>query len=165
MRELQAQPTDPLFPSRDGGPLTRDAIERRLAKHIATAQRKCPSLRTKRVTMHVLRHTAAMMLLSAGIDTTTIALWLGHEQERTTRVYLHADLGLKQRVLDQATPTERTPRTLPRPRPPARVPQQPLTAANMPTSRPRSPAVSERSQSRSRHARTVGIKRIMPTSA
>jgi site-specific recombinase XerD len=104
MRERQAQPADPLFPSRDGGPLTRDAIERRLAKHIATAQRKCPSLRTKRVTMHVLRHTAAMMLLSAGIDTTTIALWLGHEQERTTRVYLHADLGLKQRVLDQATP-------------------------------------------------------------
>ena len=47
---------DPLFPSRDGGPLTRDAIERRLAKHIATAQRKCPTLRTKRVTTHVLRH-------------------------------------------------------------------------------------------------------------
>ncbi len=105
MRELRAQPADPLFPSRDGGPLTRDAIERRLAKHIATAQRNCPTLRTKRVTMHVLRHTAAMMLLTAGIDTTTIALWLGqHEQERTTRVYLHADLGLKQRVLDQATP-------------------------------------------------------------
>jgi integrase/recombinase XerD len=45
-----------------------------------------------------------MMLLNAGIDTATIALWLGHEQERTTRVYLHADLELKQRVLDQATP-------------------------------------------------------------
>ena len=59
--------------------------------------------------MHVLRHTAAMMLLTAGIDTTTIALWLGHEQERTTRVYLHADLGLKQRVLDQATPPNSRP--------------------------------------------------------
>ena len=104
MRESKGQPGDPLFPSRDGGPLTRDAIERRLAKHVATAQRRCPTLRSKRVTMHVLRHTAAMMLLSAGVDTTTIALWLGHEQERTTRVYLHADLGLKQRVLDQATP-------------------------------------------------------------
>jgi len=54
--------------------------------------------------MHVLRHTAAMMLLSAGIDTATIALWLGHEQERTACVYLHAHLRLKQRVLDQATP-------------------------------------------------------------
>jgi site-specific recombinase XerD len=104
MRERQGQPADALFPSRDGGPLTRDAIERRLAKHTATARRKCPTLNTKRVTMHILRHTAAMMLLTAGIDTTTIALWLGHEQERTTRVYLHADLALKQRVLDQATP-------------------------------------------------------------
>jgi site-specific recombinase XerD len=104
MRQSQGQPSDPLFPSRDGGPLTRDAIERRLAKHVAAAQRRCPTLRSKRVTMHVLRHTAAMMLLSAGIDTATIALWLGHEQERTTRVYLHADLELKQRVLDQATP-------------------------------------------------------------
>jgi integrase/recombinase XerD len=104
LRERQGQPADPLFPSRHGGPLTRDAIERRLAKHTAAAQRKCPTLRAKRVSMHVLRHTAAMMLLSAGIDTATIALWLGHEQEPTTRVYLHADLGLKQRVLDRATP-------------------------------------------------------------
>jgi integrase/recombinase XerD len=104
MQESKGQPADALFPSRDGGPLTRDAIERRLAKHVATAQHTCPTLQSKRVTMHVLRHTAAMMLLNAGIDTTTIALWLGHEQERTTRVYLHADLGLKQRVLDQATP-------------------------------------------------------------
>jgi integrase/recombinase XerD len=109
MRESPGQPGDPLFPSRDGGPLTRDAIERRLAKHVATAQRSCPTLRSKRVTMHVLRHTAAMMLLSAGIDTATIALWLGHEQERTTRVYLHADLELKQRVLDQATPPNSRP--------------------------------------------------------
>ena len=104
IRERQGQPAAPLFPSRDGGPLTRDAIERRLAKHVAAAQRNCPTLRTKRVTMHVLRHTAAMMLLTAGIDTATIALWLGHEQERTTRVYLHADLALKRRVLDQTTP-------------------------------------------------------------
>jgi len=104
MRERQGQPADPLVPSRDGGPLSRDAIERRLAKHIAAARRKCPTLRSKRVTMHVLRHTAAMMLLAAGIDTATIALWLGHENERTTHVYLHADLVLKQRALDRATP-------------------------------------------------------------
>ena len=104
MREIQGQPTDPLFPSRTGGALTRDALERRLAQHLAVAQRTCPTLRAKRVTMHTLRHTAAMTLLSAGIDTATIALWLGHEQERTTRVYLHADLGLKQRVLDRTTP-------------------------------------------------------------
>jgi len=109
IRERQGQPADPLFPSRTGGPLTRDAVERRLAKHIATAQHNCPPLRAKSVSMHVLRHTAAMMLLTAGVDTSTIALWLGHEQERTTRVYLHADLALKQRALDRATPPDGRP--------------------------------------------------------
>jgi site-specific recombinase XerD len=97
-------PADPLFPTRTGTPLTRDAVEHRLAKHLETATRDCPTLRSKRVSMHVLRHTAAMMLLTAGIDTSTIALWLGHEQERTTHIYLHADLALKQRALDRTTP-------------------------------------------------------------
>jgi integrase/recombinase XerD len=104
MRERHGQPGDPLFPTRTGTQLTRDAVERRLAKHLSTARDQCPTLRTKRVSMHVLRHTAAMMLLTAGIDTSTIALWLGHEQERTTHVYLHADLTLKQRALDRTTP-------------------------------------------------------------
>jgi integrase/recombinase XerD len=104
MRESADQPESPLFPSSHGGPLTRDGIERRLARHLATARRGCPTLGSKRVSMHSLRHTAAMTLLSAGIDTSTIALWLGHEQERTTHVYLHADLALKQRTLDRITP-------------------------------------------------------------
>jgi integrase/recombinase XerD len=105
-RENSDQPTDALFASRHGGPLTRDAIERRLAKHVTSAQRVCPTLRSKRVSMHVLRHTCAMNLLNAGVDTATIALWLGHEQERTTHVYLHADLELKQRTLDRITPPD-----------------------------------------------------------
>ena len=104
MRERSGQPADPLFPTRTGGQLTRDAIERRLAKHLQTARHQCPTLRSKQVSMHTLRHTAAMMLLSAGVDTSTIALWLGHEQERTTHIYLHADLAIKQRALDRATP-------------------------------------------------------------
>lgn len=104
MRERDGLPTDPLFPTRTGRELTRDAIERRLANHLQTARRYCPTLRSKRVSMHTLRHTAAMMLLSAGVDTATIALWLGHEQERTTHIYLHADVGIKQRALDRATP-------------------------------------------------------------
>ena len=54
--------------------------------------------------MHIRRHTTAMPLLGAGIATSTIALWLGHEQERTTHVCLHADLALKQRTLDRITP-------------------------------------------------------------
>jgi integrase len=104
LRETSDQPEGPLFPSRDGGTLTRDALERRLAQHVKTAQQACPPLRSKRVTMHTLRHTAAMNLLAAGVDTSTIALWLGHEQERTTHIYLHADLALKQRTLDRITP-------------------------------------------------------------
>jgi site-specific recombinase XerD len=104
LRESEHQPDRALFPSRHGGPLTRDGIERRIARHVATAQRNCPTLRSKRVSMHVLRHTTAMTLLNAGIDTSTIALWLGYEQERTTHVYLHADLAHKQRTLDRITP-------------------------------------------------------------
>ena len=104
MRETDDNPDVPLFPSSHGGRLTRDAVERRLAKHLTAARSVCPTLQSKRVSMHVLRHTAAMTLLDAGIDTATIALWLGHEQERTTHVYLHADLARKQRTLDRITP-------------------------------------------------------------
>ena len=67
--------------------------------------------------MHGLRHTAAMTLLNARIDTSTIALWLGHEQERTTHVYLHADLALKQRTLDRITPPTATPAATEHPTP------------------------------------------------
>jgi integrase/recombinase XerD len=109
LRETTDQPGSPQFPSRDGSTLTRDAIERRLAQHVKTAQQACRALGFKRVTMHTLRHTAAMNLLTAGVDTATIALWLGHEQERTTHIYLHADLDLKQRTLDRITPPEGRP--------------------------------------------------------
>jgi integrase/recombinase XerD len=103
-RERDGQPHDPLFPTSTGRPLTRDALERRLAKHAATAAANCPSLAAKTVTPHVLRHTAAMRLLHASVDTTVIALWLGHEQIQTTRIYLHADLALKQKALDRTIP-------------------------------------------------------------
>ena len=58
----------------------------------------------KSVTMHVLRHSAAMRLLHAGIDTSVIALWLGHENVETTQVYLHADLALKEAALARTSP-------------------------------------------------------------
>jgi site-specific recombinase XerD len=103
-RERDGQPDDPLFATSTGRKLTRDALERRLAKHAATATTTCPSLATKTVTPHVLRHTTAMRLLHAGVDTTVIALWLGHEQIQTTRIYLHADLAIKQKALDRTTP-------------------------------------------------------------
>jgi len=104
MKELSGQPAQPLFPSRTGGPLSRDAIERRLAKHTATAAARCPTIRMKKITAHTLRHTAAMRLLHAGTDTSVIALWLGHEQADTTQIYLHADLALKEQALARTTP-------------------------------------------------------------
>jgi integrase/recombinase XerD len=103
--ERHAQPTDPLFPSRSGGHLSRDAIADLLAKYVATAAATCPSLADKNVTPHTLRHTAAMELHSAGVDTSTIALWLGHASTHSTDVYLHADLKLKEQALARTTPS------------------------------------------------------------
>lgn len=104
LAERAGQPGQPLFPARDGGQLSRDAVERRLAKHTAAATATCPSLKTKDITAHTLRHTAAMRLLHAGVDTSVIALWLGHEQSETTQIYLHADLTLKEKALARTTP-------------------------------------------------------------
>lgn len=81
LHERGGQSDDPVFPARNGGRLSRDAIEHRLKIHTATAADHCPTLATKNVTCHVLRHTAAMRLLEAGVDTTVIALWLGHFSE------------------------------------------------------------------------------------
>jgi integrase/recombinase XerD len=99
----------PLFPTRTGRPLTRDALARRLTKYTTRAADGCASLRDKTVTPHVLRHTAAMRLLHAGVDISVIALWLGHEQIETTRVYLHADLAIKEQALAKTKPLESTP--------------------------------------------------------
>jgi site-specific recombinase XerD len=97
--------TDPLFPTRTGSALSRDATEHRIALHSTTATTTCPSLRHKQVSAHVLRHSAAMRLLEAGVDTTVTALWLGHEKVDTTAIYLHADLTIKERALARTTPS------------------------------------------------------------
>jgi site-specific recombinase XerD len=102
--EQPGDPTDPLFPTITGSRLSRDAVERRLAHHVSLAGARCPSIRTKQVTMHTQRHTAAMRLLLAGNDITVIALWLGHEQISTTNIYLHADMTHKQRAIDRTKP-------------------------------------------------------------
>ena len=109
LKEQQPRPTDPLFPSRRGTALSHDAVGRLVAKHAAAAQQHCMSLQTKHVTPHVLRHSCAMSLLQSGVDISVIALWLGHESIETTRVYLHADLSLKQRALDSTAPANTTP--------------------------------------------------------
>ena len=104
LTERHGEPTDPLFPNRAGGRLSADAAADLLAKHLATAADRCPSLKAKRVSPHTLRHTAAMTLLRAGVDTSTIALWLGHAGTKATQVYLHADLALKEAALARTAP-------------------------------------------------------------
>ena len=98
-RERGGMPVDPLFATRTGRRLNRDAVERRLATQTARAATTCPSLKTKRLSPPVLRHSCAMALLHAGVDTSVIALWLGHEDVRSTQIYLHADLTIKERAL------------------------------------------------------------------
>jgi site-specific recombinase XerD len=106
LRERGGQPSDVLFPSNRGARLSGDAVQWLISKHTATAAHQCPSIKTKHVTPHVLRHTCAMTLLQAGIDTSVIALWLGHEGVETTQIYLHADLATKERRWHGPRPPE-----------------------------------------------------------
>lgn len=107
--ERRGAGTDPVFCTTNGTALSRDAIARMLTKHAGTAAEHCPSLRAKTVTPHTLRHSAAMQLLQAGVDITVIALWLGHESVQTTRIYIHADMALKEQALARTTPQDTTP--------------------------------------------------------
>jgi site-specific recombinase XerD len=96
LAELITRPGSALFCGPHGQPLSRDALEHRLAKHLSTATTTRPGLAAKHVTMHTLRHTAAMTLLAAGVDLSVIALWLGHADTHSTDAYLHADMAIKQ---------------------------------------------------------------------
>jgi len=105
LTERASAPSDPLFPGPTGRHLSRDAIRRIIDRHVATAAGSCPSIAKKKVTPHTLRHSCAMTLRRHGVDPATIALWLGHEDVRTTYgVYLHADLSLKEKALSRTAP-------------------------------------------------------------
>jgi len=103
IKERQDQPEEPLFPTRQGSPLSRYTVGVIVTKH-ATAAASCPSLRTKRVTPHTLRHTNAMLLRAKSVDIATIALWLGHESTQTTHIYEHADPALKEQAIARTAP-------------------------------------------------------------
>ncbi len=109
LAECGGSQSGPLFPTRTGRSLSRDAIERRLTLYASRAADTCPSIRAKHVTAHTLRHTAAMRLLLSGVDVTVIALWLGHEQITTTSCYLHADMAQKERAIARVAPPSTKP--------------------------------------------------------
>lgn len=104
LNERGADPADPVFPTRQGQPLSRYTIGAVLARHAGNAGVSCPSLTAKRVTPHTLRHTNAMLLRAKGVDIATIALWLGHESTQTTHIYEHADPALKEQAIARTAP-------------------------------------------------------------
>jgi site-specific recombinase XerD len=107
--ERRGQPAEPVFITHTGRRLSADAVQRRITLHAENAAAQCPSIQGKHLSPHVLRHTSAMSLLHAGVDTTVIALWLGHADVRSTNSYLHADLAIKERALAQLTPVAAEP--------------------------------------------------------
>lgn len=109
LRERAGRSGDPLFPTRTGRRLSRDAVALRISTHAVTAAQRCPSLLGKRVHPHVLRHSCAMTLLQAGVDTSVIALWLGHAGVRSTDAYVHADITIKEKALALTTPATARP--------------------------------------------------------
>ena len=104
LRERSGADQDPVFATVRGRALSRDAVEHIVTKHAQVAAKVCPSLAKKRITPHVLRHTAAMDLLQHGVDRAVIAIWLGHESVETTQMYLHADMKMKEAALSRTTP-------------------------------------------------------------
>ena len=109
LREPQRGNHDVLFPSFRGERLTIHGVQHLLKKHQVVAAKTCSSLTDRRVTVHLLRHTAAMDLLQAGIDRSVIALWLGHESFESTRVYVEATLAMKEKALAKTTPHDGKP--------------------------------------------------------
>jgi len=104
LKERRGQPDEPLFPTRQGRPLSRYTVGVLVSKHAAAAAANCPSLKTKRITPHTLRHTNAMLLRAKGVDIATIALWLGHESTQSTHIYEHADPALKEQAIARTAP-------------------------------------------------------------
>jgi site-specific recombinase XerC len=104
LAERAAQPDDPLFATRTGRRLSTDAVAQRVSTHAATAAISCPTLNGKHLHPHALRHSCAMSLLQAGVDTTVISLWLGHANVRSTDPYIQADMTIKERALALVTP-------------------------------------------------------------
>ena len=94
------------FPNARGKALSREGVDYLLKQAVQRAIPACPSLATKNITPHVVRHSTALHLLQAGVDIATIALWLGHESIETTHMYLQADLAMQEKALEKLDPLE-----------------------------------------------------------
>ena len=99
LEHIDRRPEAPVFPNRAGKPMSRSGIEQRLQATIAKASSRCPSLCTRPISPHTVRHATAMHLLQSGVDITVIAMWLGHEDTATTHQYIEADLAMKEAAL------------------------------------------------------------------
>jgi site-specific recombinase XerD len=101
---LQSNAGDAVFPNRWGKPLTRSGVDKRLRAIVKLASTKCRSLIGRRISAHTMRHSTAMHMLQAGVDVTSLALWLGHASPTTTHGYVEADLTMKEKALGKLEP-------------------------------------------------------------
>lgn len=102
-QRLPKQPeTRTLFLNANGAPITRFGIRHIIGKYAAIAANQCPSLKTKTVTPHTLRHTTAMHLLRSGNDVNMVSYWLGHADINTTHIYLEIDMEMKRKMIEKA---------------------------------------------------------------
>ena len=97
-------PVPELFVNRRGESLTRSGFEYILHKHVPAASQHCPSLATKSVHPHLLRHTCALTVLQATKDLRKVSLWLGHAQMQTTEMYTRVDPSVKLEALESVVP-------------------------------------------------------------
>lgn len=99
--------TEILFPTVYGKKMSSDSVQYLLKKYVPIAAKEYPSLKNKKITPHMLRHTTAMRLLRSGVDQASIAIWLGHESIKTTYIYFTADMEMKEHILEKL-PTLKT---------------------------------------------------------
>ena len=96
--------TPELFVNARREPMTRYGFEYILEKYVQVARKHCPSLTTKRISPHVLRHSCALTVLEATKDLRKVSLWLGHANMQTTEIYTRADPSIKLEALEAITP-------------------------------------------------------------
>jgi site-specific recombinase XerD len=99
-QRLNAPPDTPVFLNVRGKPITRFGIHTLVARTVKKAATITPSLRSKRVSPHTIRHATAVHLLRAGVDINTIRAWLGHVSLETTNRYAEVDLEMKAKALE-----------------------------------------------------------------